>query len=368
MTTVADLARWLDHFAPSRLAESWDNVGLLWGDPNAEVSRVMTCLTVTTEVAREAITERAQLIMSHHPVLFKAVKRVRADQPDTAMLWELGRAGISILSPHTSFDNTVDGINDGLARRLGLEEVVPLRAVASPPSFKVVVFTPRASRDEILAAAFDAGAGRIGAYNECSFTSSGHGTFFGTDEANPAVGQVGRRETVRELKLEMVCPKNRLSAVLAAIRAAHPYEEPATDVFPLHPASGNEGAGRIGSLVEETTLAALVSRLKSLLSASGIQYAGRDEHRVKRVAIVCGAGDDFIGDAARAGADVLLTGEARFHRALEAESLQVGLIAAGHHATERPGVEDLAERVAEAFPTLEVWPSRLEHDPWKFVV
>ena len=128
MTIVADVARWLDEFAPQRLAESWDNVGLLWGDPGAEATRVMTCLSVTPRTALEAIHERAELIVSHHPVLFKAVQRVRADRPETGMLWNLARAGVAILSPHTAFDNTVGGINDGLARRLGLNDVGPLRS------------------------------------------------------------------------------------------------------------------------------------------------------------------------------------------------------------------------------------------------
>src|SRR5262249_2292819 len=141
MTQVADVVRWIEAFAPSRLAEDWDNVGLLWGDPAAAVTRIMTCLTVTDKSADEAIEEAAELIVSHHPVLFRAVKRVRADQQDTGMLWRLARAGVSIVSPHTAFDNTAGGINDGLARRLGLTEVRPLRPHAATDGFKVVVFT-----------------------------------------------------------------------------------------------------------------------------------------------------------------------------------------------------------------------------------
>jgi dinuclear metal center YbgI/SA1388 family protein len=363
MTTVADVARWLDDFAPSRLAEAWDNVGLLWGDPGAEVERIMTCLTVTPRTADEAIGERAGLIVSHHPVLFKAVKRVRADQPETGMLWDLARAGVSILSPHTAFDNTRDGINDGLARRLGLVDVGPLRASAGPGSFKVVVFTPRADHEAVLAAAFGAGAGRIGAYDECSFSIPGRGTFFGTEGANPTVGEAGRRETVRERRVEVVCPGDRLVAALAAIRAAHSYEEPAIDVYPLHVPSHGAGAGRVGRLAEPRSLEEFAEHVAEVLAARGVQVAGPVGREVARVAIVCGAGDDFLGDAARAGADVLLTGEARFHRALEAEALGLGLVVAGHHATERPGVEDLAARIASEFPAAEVWASRYEADP-----
>jgi putative NIF3 family GTP cyclohydrolase 1 type 2 len=189
------------------------------------------------------------------------------------------------------------------------------------------------------------------------------GTFFGTEGANPAVGKAGRREEVEERRVEVVCPAGRLEAVLTAIRAHHPYEEPATDIYPLHSPAGSRGAGRIGRLAERTTLERFVARVASVLDAPGLQVVGSGDRPVERVAIVCGAGDDFLPDAARAGADVLLTGEARFHRALEAEALGVGLVVAGHHATERPGVEDLAVRIAGAFPALKVWASRQERDP-----
>ncbi len=363
MTTVADVTRWLDDFAPTRLAESWDNVGLLWGDPSTEVTRVMTCLTVTPRTALEAVHERAELIVSHHPILFRATQRVRADRPETGALWTLARAGISILSPHTSFDNTVGGINDGLAMRFGLQDVRPLRPGASPTSFKVVVFTPEADREAVLHAAFHAGAGRIGAYSECSFAIPGQGTFFGGAESNPTVGQAGRRETVEELRLEIVCPGERLSAVLAAIRQAHSYEEPAIDVYPLQCGPQGPGAGRVGRLPQAMTLRELSERVARTLASDGLQTVGDPHRPVASLAIVCGAGDDFLGDAVRAGAEALLTGEARFHRALEAEALGIGLIVAGHHATERPGVEDLARRIGDAFAHLTVWPSRREADP-----
>lgn len=365
MTTVADVVGWLDQFAPARLAESWDNVGLLWGDPAARVSRVMTCLTVTGSSADEAIQDRAELIVSHHPVLFRAVKSVRADVPAGSILWRLARAGVAIASPHTAFDNTEGGINDGLVRRLGLEPLGPLRQSPPGPAFKVTVFTPRTDREAVLAAAFAAGAGEIGAYRECSYSSPGVGTFFGTEDANPAVGQAGRRESVREWRVELLCPADRLAAVLAAIRASHSYEEPAIDVYPLHVEPRGPGIGRLGKLVKVQSLLEFARHVAAILGAPATQFVGDPARSIERVAIACGAGDDFLNDAARAGADVLVTGEARFHRGLEAEEHRLALIVAGHHATERPGVEDLAARIGEAFPTLAVWPSRRERDPFQ---
>ena len=382
-TTVSEVAAWLEQFAPSHLAESWDNVGLLWGDPAAEVQRLMTCLTVTPETAAEAIREQASMMISHHPVLFRAAKRIRADLAETGHLWKLARAGIAIASPHTAFDNTQNGINDILCRRLGLLEVSPLRPLATgggpatgdsrPGAFKIVVFTPESDREAVMTGAFEAGAGNIGAYRECSFAIPGQGTFFGTEASDPAVGQRGRRETVSELRLEVICPAANLPAVLASIRARHSYEEPAIDVYPLHeiqPDRGNTavaGAGRIGRFVEPRSLAEFAAFVGRALGRIAVLMAGDPNRPVSRVAVACGAGDDFLKDAAGARADVLLTGEARFHRGIEAEALGIALITAGHYVTERLGVEDLARRIAVNFPSLTVWPSRSERDPFRII-
>lgn len=363
MRTVAEVSGWLEGFAPSRLAEKWDNVGLLWGDPDAPVERVMTCLTVTDESATEAVREGAGLIVSHHPILFRETKRIRADIPATAPLWKLARAGVAVASPHTAFDSAEQGINAGLCRRLGLVDAAPIRPIAGPSTFKVVVFTPETDRDAVLAGAFEAGAGRIGDYAECSFAIPGTGTFFGGESTDPTVGARGRRESVAELRIEMVCPGDRLSAVLAAIRARHSYEEPAIDVYPIETPPGSLGAGRIGKLEGPRPLGEFARAASEALGGATLQLVGDPAMPVERVAVSCGAGDDFLADAARLGAQVLLTGEARFHRTLEARALGVGLIVAGHYATERPGVEDLAEQIALAFPDLLVWPSRDETDP-----
>jgi dinuclear metal center YbgI/SA1388 family protein len=381
MTTVADVAAWLEEFAPPPLAETWDNVGLLWGDPAASADRIMTCLTVTNATAAEAVREQAGLLVSHHPVLFRAVKQVRADLVETRHLWTLARGGIAIASPHTAFDNTRNGINDLLCQRLDILDTSPLRPATVGQgtssgdwsTYKVVVFTPETDREAVMSAAFEAGAGVIGAYRECSFAIPGEGTFFGTEASDPTVGQRGRRETVAELRIEFVCPAERLSAVLLAVRASHSYEEPAIDVYPLRDARPDGargellGAGRLGRLEKPVGLAEFAAKVGRTLESAYVQFVGDPQQMVQRVAVACGAGDDFLKDAARASADVLLTGEARFHRGLEAEALGIALITGGHHATERIGVEDLARRIAAAFPHAVVWPSRDERDPFRAI-
>ena len=371
MTTLADLAGWLETFAPSSLAESWDNVGLLLGDPASTIERVMTCLTVTPATATEAIKAQVDAIVSHHPILFRPAKSIRADRSENAEVWRLARAGIAILSPHTSFDNTQGGINDLLAARLGLSETVVLRPGASTlqvAEFKLVVFVPRTDREAVLKAAFEAGAGRIGDYAECSFSSAGLGTFHGLEGSNPTVGKAGEREVCREWKVEIICPVSRLGAVLDAVRQAHSYEEPAIDVLTLTESRPvKTGAGRVGRLLPAARLSDFAESVGQCLGSTTVQFVGDPEREVRRVAICCGAGDDFLADARRAKADVLVTGEGRFHRALEAEATGIGLILAGHHATERIGVEALAEWIGNAFPALQVWPSHDESDPLRNV-
>ncbi len=362
MLTVAAVVEELMRLAPLPLAADWDNVGLLLGDRSTPVQRLMTCLTVTPESATEAVDSGVQLIVTHHPILFKAVKRLTADNVEGTMLLDLIRAGVAVYSAHTAFDDAGDGINETVARRLGLESVRPLRQREGPRQCKVVVFVPEADLGKVSDAMFAAGAGQIGQYRECSFRLAGTGTFFGSASTNPAVGQKGRREEVSEWRLECVCPEPAVESVIRAMRQAHSYEEPACDVYPLRPGS-SAGTGRVGSLPAPMPLTELAQRVKQLLKPGGLQLIGDPERMVQRVAIVCGAGGELMPDAVRAGTDVFLTGEMRFHDYLAARSQNLALCLPGHYATERFAMEELAEKLRQTWPELEVWASRLERDP-----
>jgi dinuclear metal center YbgI/SA1388 family protein len=361
--TVGTIARFLDQFAPPDIAAEWDNVGLLLGDRAASVRRVLTCLTLTPDVATEAIDKKAELIVTHHPILFRPVNRLTADTVDGKMLLGLSRAGIAVYSPHTSFDNTGGGINDALARRAGLSDIKPLRVQPGPRRCKIVVFVPESDLSRVSDALFAAGAGHIGEYRECSFRIAGTGTFFGSDATNPAVGKKGRREEVAEWRLEVVCPETRVAEAVAAMRSAHSYEEPAYDVYPLHPSNSTAGVGRVGVLKEPIRLREFATRIKDALKASTVQVVGDTARTIARVAIVCGAGGEFVRDALAAKADALLTGEARFHECLHARSNDLALVLPGHFASERIGVEELAERMQSAFPALTCSASDAESDP-----
>jgi dinuclear metal center YbgI/SA1388 family protein len=367
MPTVDDVVRHLEQFAPPALAAEWDNVGLLLGDRAAEIRQVMTCLTVTPESAAEAIESGAGLIVTHHPILFRAVKRLTTATPEGRMVLDLVRAGVAVYCPHTAFDNTRDGINERIAGRLELTNVRPLRLREGPRQCKIVVFVPQTDLARVSDALFAAGAGQIGQYSQCSFRLAGTGTFFGSDATNPTIGQKGRREEVSEWRLEAICPESIVEQAIAAMRKAHSYEEPAFDVYPLRPSASPLGEGRIGTLSAPTPLAALGERAKERLAARFVQVVGKEDCLVQRVAVVCGAGGEFVADAVRAGAEVLLTGEARFHDCLAAQAQGVALILPGHYATERPGIEELATRLQGQFPSLHVWPSQREADPARLV-
>lgn len=363
MTTIAAVVDFLKQFAPPRLAASWDNVGLLLGDEAASVERVMTCLTVTPESAAEAIDEHAQLIVSHHPILFRPTQRLTTATPEGRMLLALAKAGVAVYSPHTAFDNAAGGINDVLAERLQLTDVQPLRQQDGPRQCKIVIFVPDADLQRVSDALFAAGAGQIGQYRECSFRLAGTGTFFGGDATNPTVGQKGRREEVSEWRLEAICPDANIEPVIQAMRKAHSYEEPAFDVYPLRPESDRVGQGRIGLLPLPTTVQGFAATVKTVLQAAHVQVVGAADQKALRIAVACGAAGEFLTDAVQQRADVFLTGEVRFHDCLAAQAQGVALVLPGHYATERCGVEALAEKLQRLFPSLSVWPSRRECEP-----
>jgi dinuclear metal center YbgI/SA1388 family protein len=363
---IAELVARLDAFAPRSLAADWDNVGLLVGDPASETERVLTCLTLTPSVAAEAVEQKAGLVVTHHPVLFRGSKSLTTANSDGRVLLPLLSNNIAVYSPHTAFDNCDGGINDQLLPMLDLTHGRPLRRKSGTLNYKLTVLTPDSDLDAVSAAAFDAGAGRIGNYSECSFRSPGTGTFLGNEHSNPTVGQRGMREQAPEQRVEFLVPNDKLDAVLTAVRKAHSYEEPAIDVYPLHSLS-RSGEGRVGELATPIPLADFARQVKERLNAGTMQYVGDPTRPIRRVALACGAAGEFLPDAIRAGADLFLTGEVRFHDLLAAEAAGIALALPGHYATERPAVEALAGLIAGWFPGLTAWPSAAEREPLQAV-
>ncbi len=360
---LRELLPHLEALAPLELAETWDNTGLLWGECDAEITRVLTCLTLTPEVAAEACDVGAQLVVTHHPLLFKPVQRLTDATMEGRTLTRLARRGIAVYAPHTAWDNAPRGINQQLAELFELTEIRPLRPKLIGGGYKLVTFVPASDLDAVRRGLWEAGCGRIGDYDQCGFVTAGTGSFRGSEASRPTIGAAGRFEETPELKLEVVCPKARLAAALAALRAAHSYEEPAVDVIPLELLAGDHGAGRWGKLPTPLSLGELVMKVRERLGAPGTQFVGDPAWVVTTLGVACGAASDFWVDARHVGCDVLLTGETRFHTALEVREAGQAMIVAGHDATERFAMAMFAELLTERCPELQAAASQVETDP-----
>ncbi len=362
---VADLAGAMEDVAPPRWAADWDNVGLLVGDPGAPLSRVLLTIDCTREVVAEASRRLCEAVVSYHPPIFGARKRFVA--PSAA--FDAARSGIAVYSPHTALDAAPGGTNDVLADRLGVGERSPLRPAReghAPGNIKLVTFVPAANVAAVSEALFGAGAGRIGKYTSCSFRAPGTGTFLGGDGTNPVVGKAGTLEEAPELRLETVVSPVHLPAVVRALRASHPYEEPAFDLVPLVPEPAGVGFGRVGA-VAETTVGVLAERLKTELGCPRLLSVGPLERKVRRVALCVGSGGDLLADAIASGADLYVTGELRHHDALHAASSGIAVLCTLHSTSERPALETLAKALSKRLPGVEVLRSEADREPLSFV-
>jgi dinuclear metal center YbgI/SA1388 family protein len=363
MPRVSDLVAAMEAIAPLRLAASWDNVGLLVGDASASLSHVMLCIDGTKPVLAEARAAGCDALVAYHPILFEAQKRFLAGSP----AYELARAGIAAYSPHTALDAAPGGTNDVLADALGMTDRAPLRPAEAAPELKLVVFVPAEHVAAVSEAVFAAGAGRIGRYASCSFRSAGTGTFFGEEGAAPVVGQAGRLEEVAELRLEVRVSSSRVAAVVRALRQSHPYEEPAFDLVPLaEPPGAGLGFGRIGAVVPGRASAHL-ERVKAALGIERVLAAGDLGKEVRRAGVAAGSGGDLVGDAARQGADLLLTGELRHHDALAAVRAGLVVFSVLHSVSERSALVGLERRLQQVLPDVRVSRSHADRDPFTIV-
>ncbi len=351
--TLAHVARAVEAFAPLSLAEPWDRPGLQVGDPRAPADTVLVALDPTPQTVAEAVRRRARLVVTHHPLLMKPLERLDGCEPRGSVVVELVRAGIGLYAAHTNLDRAPGGVNDWLAARLGLEDVGPLGA--GDPVRKVVVTVPVGYEDSVRRALAAAGAGTIGAYAECSFGCRGEGTFRPGPGTDPWVGAEGRLERVAEVRLETVVPEARKGAVLAALFAAHPYEEPAVDVYALEHPAGPAALGRVGTLAEPRELGPWADEVAGRLAARGVRLAGDPARRIERVAVCGGAGASLWREALARGADVLVTGDVRHHDALDAAAAGLALVDVGHATGERGAVEVLEKIVAGVTGVTAVW-------------
>ncbi len=371
MPSLGDVVDLIHGWYPPATADDWDAVGLVSGDPAADrVSRVLLAVDPAPAVAGEAAEWDADLLVTHHPLFLKGVHGVATTTPKGRTLHTLTRAGCALLTAHTNADQAAGGVSEAMGHALGLTGLSPLVAAAGEPRDKVVVFVPGAHADRLRAALADAGAGRIGDYDQASFSSTGEGRFRPLAGAAPAIGEVGRAEVVEEQRIEVLAPRSRRHDVVAALLAAHPYEEPAYDVLELaDPRGSTTGTGRIGD-VEPMTLHAFAERVAAALpgTTQGVRVAGDPDRVVRRVAL-CGGAGDFLLDAVRAtDADVYVTSDLRHHPASEfREHDGPALVDVAHWAAEWTWLPVLREALAAALgDTVEIRVSTLVTDPWQF--
>jgi dinuclear metal center YbgI/SA1388 family protein len=352
----------LESIAPTRHAEAWDNVGLVAGDPQQAVSKVMLTIDYTPEVACEAAGEGCDAVVAYHPPIFEAVKRLTAG----SLVFDAIRRGVALYSPHTALDVAEGGTNDMLADAIGLgADRAPLRLAQTKASqYKLVVFVPERDVQRVSSAMFDAGAGRIGDYRMCSFRSPGTGTFFGEEGTNPAVGERGRLEEAQEVRVETVVPIAKIDAVIRALRASHPYEEPAFDLQQLAAPPEGLGLGRVGDFQQPVERGELVERLKRELEIGHVLVAGPTDGAVRRAAVCAGACGNLLDDAIAAKAEFYVTGEMRHHDALKAAGAGVTVVCTFHSNSERAVLRRLKGRLADSLPGLPVILSRQDRDPF----
>lgn len=359
-TDVAAVLASLGRITPLDKAAGWDAVGLQVGDPSVVVASAAVCHEVTEAVTAALEDDPVDLLVAYHPLLFGPVPTFVAGRSATGRAYRLARMGVAVASVHTAFDVAPGGTSDALADALDLTERTGFGPAWPEGTKKFVTFIPPADVDRVVAATAAAGAGTIGNYRSCSFRSAGTGAFHPLEGADPAVGATGTMNTVDEVRVEIIAPPGAREHVAAALVAAHPYEEPAYDVYAVE---GNAGMiGRFGDLGEPATPERLARVVAARLGTS-VRLASATDDPLRRVAVVPGSGASFI--AAVAGkADVLITGDIGHHRAREALDAGLSVIDAGHVPTERPGVERLYASVARIVPGARHF-DRMDPHPWK---
>ncbi len=350
MPNVDEIKRQIELIAPPEYAAEWDNCGFQVNLHN-ETDSVLLCLDVTRDIIEEAREKRCGLIISHHPLLFRGLKHVDSVSYHGGCIAALAACGISLYSAHTSADSAPGGLNVYMAGMLGLKNVRFLAPELRESFYKVAVAVPVENADDIRAALISAGAGRLGNYSGCSLSIDGLGSFMPDGAANPHIGSANVQEFVEESWVQALVAEGELAAVLAALRRAHPYEEPAIDVFCLNgPEKVKSGAGVVGELDAAVSAGEFLRRLKAELGTDSVRFSGDMDAKVSRIALCGGAGGDFIPNAEREGADIYITGEIKHNQYYETS---MALCEAGHFDTESCFVRMMAEGLQNAADTLQ---------------
>jgi dinuclear metal center YbgI/SA1388 family protein len=331
---IIDVINEILKISPLELQHDYDNSGLQVGDAGQKLKNILVTLDVSTEVLKKAEKNGVNLVLSHHPLIFRALKKIDTKDAAGKKIISAIKNDICIYTSHTNFDSVSGGLNDFLGSLLDIDNLTPLVEHEDSSMLKLVVFVPLGYESKIKRALFSIGAGIIGDYTGCSFSQSGEGSFTAPESARPFTGSKGCSNVAEETRIEMVVPRRLIDKAVNEIIKVHPYEEPAFDIYPLINRHAGSGMGRVGELKKKMSLAELAGDIKNKLKIKHLRYVGRAAARVKRAALCSGSGGSLINAAINKGADVYITGDIKYHEARQAEEAGINIIDAGHFATE----------------------------------
>ncbi|MCM3716850.1 Nif3-like dinuclear metal center hexameric protein [Fictibacillus phosphorivorans] len=360
----------LESFAPKKMAVEGDPIGLQVGSLNRPVKKVMIALDVLEPVVDEAIEKEVDLIIAHHPLLYRPLKKIDTNTSKGRVIEKLIKNEITVYAAHTNLDVTARGVNEWLSKGLELQQTEVLAPTYEEQLIKLSVFVPVSHEEAVRQALGDAGAGHIGNYSHCSFSTNGWGSFKPLEGTNPYIGEQGKIERTEEVRLESIFPATIQNSVLSAMKKAHPYEEVAFDLYPLLNKGTELGIGKIGKLDKEMTIDEFVQHVKDAFGISGVRVIKGHDHLIKKVAVVGGDGNKYIYPAVRKGADVLVTGDIYYHNAHDAQEEGLTIIDAGHHIEEimKTELKDVLEKeLSERKYDTTVIESTIRTEPFTFM-
>jgi dinuclear metal center YbgI/SA1388 family protein len=366
---IKDIAEQIEKIVPLNLAQDWDNVGLLIGDVRKNVKNILLTIDITSDVIAEAKKLKTDLIVSYHPVIWDGLKQITTEGP-SGTVHELIRSNIAVFSIHTALDVVTDGVNDGLAEIIGIQDGEPIGDYvvnSAEDNYKLVVFVPTESLAEVSNSVFIAGAGAIGNYSNCSFSADGTGTFLPMEGARPALGTKGHLEKVFEVRFETIVPSDKLEGVLGAMIKAHPYETPAFDIIKLYNSRNKFGLGRIGKLAKPLVIEQIIQRIKEQTGATTAGLVGKEKRLVKTAAVCAGSCGKIINLVISAKADLYVTGELKHHEALAAQEAGMSCICLSHSVSERFILKKFAKQLQKQLNSVTIRISKKDADPfnWK---
>lgn len=355
----------LESLAPLALQESYDNSGLLVGMPNAEVSGVLVCLDCTEAVIDEALARGCNMVVSHHPIVFGGLKRLNGRNYVERTVIKAIKNDVLLYAIHTNLDNVKDGVNAIIANKLGLTNtriLAPKRGLLR----KLVTYVPALHLDQVRNALWDAGAGQIGKYNQCSFNLLGTGTFKGTDASNPFIGKPGVLEQAEEVRTEVVFPEHIEQLVLTALRKAHPYEEVAYEIYRAENLWQDVGAGLVGNLESPMPMIDFLHLIKEKMTCQCVRHTQPHVKNVSTVAVCGGSGSFLLSDAIKAGADVFVTSDYKYHQFFDADN-RITIADIGHYESEQFTTQLIVDHLTDHFPTFATRFSEVNTNPINYL-